>query len=296
MKEHVLCVHEGQRNFECTTCGKKFSRKDDLLTHQELRHGLVRKLLGGLNPAWSSLALITAGSGSSSSPGDFAQDVHLEGSVIAHCSASEVSLGQDGVPTDVSIEERECKMFAGRNSLRHNALHQAKNTDSHPLIKQSCITPSGTEFLCTEKSCVNVCAAENHNFARKRMHNPNMPCRSLYGDNNCLKTEEQQVKPEEDCDLRSRVQEFLCFLIEEPILKQLGWPNANLCDLLEAVIRHCGCSPSQSHFDSFTDRLRENCKVLFTQVLEDDVAGKLLDSDETVDAVLDKVLQLARLG
>ncbi|KAK8772837.1 hypothetical protein V5799_012628, partial [Amblyomma americanum] len=64
---------------------------------------------------------------------------------------------------------------------------------------------------------------------------------------------------------------------------------------------HCGrlfwsLSQLEIHKRMHTDRLRENCKVLFTQVLEDDVAGKLLDSDETVDAVLEKVLQLARLG
>lgn len=297
MKEHVLCVHEGQRHFECATCGKKFSRKDDLLTHQELRHGLVRKLLGGLNPAWSSLALITAGSDSSSSPGAFAQDVRLEGSVIAHCSVSEVSLGQDGAPADVNTEERECKTITDCKPLRRNALHQTLNTESHPLVEETCITPSSNKLLCVEKSCVDVHAAEKRTFTKKQTRDPDVSCHSLHGDSNCLKIEEQRVNPEEDCDdLKSRVLEFLCFLIEKPILKQLGWPNANICDLLEAVIRHCGCSPSQSHFDSLADRLRENCKVLFTQVLEDDVAGKLLDSDETVDAVLDKVLQLARLG
>ncbi|KAL3226682.1 hypothetical protein MRX96_048942 [Rhipicephalus microplus] len=50
------------------------------------------------------------------------------------------------------------------------------------------------------------------------------------------------------------------------------------------------------HPDSLADKLRENCKILFTKVLEDDVAGKLLDDDQSVDAVLDKVLELARLG
>ncbi|XP_077483815.1 uncharacterized protein LOC144093928 isoform X2 [Amblyomma americanum] len=297
MKEHVRCVHEGQRHFECATCGKKFSRKDDLLTHQELRHGLVRKLLGGLNPAWSSLALITAGSDNSCSPRAFAQDVCLEGSVISHCPASEMSPGRDDAPADMSIEERECKIITDGKHVRSNTFHQTQNTESHPVVKESCVMPSSKKKLCTENSCADVHTAENHTFKKKQSLGSDVSCHSLHGGSICLKTEELQVEPEEDCDdLKSRVQEFLCFLIEKPILKQLGWPNADLCDLLEAVIRHCGCSPSQSHCDSLADRLRENCKVLFTQVLEDDVAGKLLDSDETVDAVLEKVLQLARLG
>ncbi|EEC00662.1 zinc finger, C2H2 type, putative [Ixodes scapularis] len=58
---------------------------------------------------------------------------------------------------------------------------------------------------------------------------------------------------------------------------------------------HCPASPSKYQFKSPLEELRENCKVLFVNVLEDDVAEELLNNEETVDAVLDKVLELARL-
>ncbi|CAN7992905.1 unnamed protein product, partial [Ixodes hexagonus] len=108
-----------------------------------------------------------------------------------------------------------------------------------------------------------------------------------------VKTRPPKDRPQED--LCTRIEELLCVLVEKPILTKLGWPGKSVNEVLEAVIRHCGSSPSKYPFSSPLEELRENCKVLFVNVLEDDVAEKLLNNEETVDAVLGKVLELARL-
>lgn len=105
----------------------------------------------------------------------------------------------------------------------------------------------------------------------------------------------RRLKDRRQEELCTRIGELLCVLVEKPILTKLGWPEKPVNEVLEAVIRHCGCSPSKYQFKSPLEELRENCKVLFVNVLEDDVAEKLLNNEETVDAVLDKVLELARL-
>ena len=38
MKRHVSCVHEGQRNYNCSFCEKAFSRQDRLKHHIKVVH------------------------------------------------------------------------------------------------------------------------------------------------------------------------------------------------------------------------------------------------------------------
>ncbi|XP_075549872.1 uncharacterized protein LOC142583334 isoform X3 [Dermacentor variabilis] len=318
MKEHVLCVHEGLRKFKCDLCAKLFSRKDDLTTHQEHRHGLISKPLGGLNPAWSSLTLMTMDSGSLSPPGAFVQDAFLKDSVITHQSAPDISPGSYSAAAHVETKKLKHDVV-GDKPTTHDPFHQTHTNDGHLHGKTSYVKPSGMnkncensnpvalldkifhndglrEALHSQEQCNNACTVGNRSMDMKHSCTSNVSA-SSNRNNVYLKSEHSLQESEENCDtLKNRIEEFLCFLIEKPILKRLGWPSAHLSDLLEAVIRHCGCSPSESEFDSLADKLRENCKVLFTKVLEDDVAGKLLDDDESVDVVLDKVLELARLS
>lgn len=65
-------------------------------------------------------------------------------------------------------------------------------------------------------------------------------------------------------------------------------------DILEAVIRRCGHQPLTSDSDlSFADRLRENVKILFGAVIEDDTVKSLLTT-QTVDEVILHVLKVTK--
>lgn len=327
LKEHVLSVHEGRRQFECDTCGKKFSRKDDLLTHRDHAHGLARKPLGGLNASKGGFTLLKVGSGSLPPPRAFAQDIRLEDAVITHQTAPVMLQDPAGVSVTVNVKSELSQVSNGTHPSLSTFQHTQKCEDLSN-VQKSCTVQSSTmsncdyapsaalsgrtrfqvaQKLCTNNSNTNFCTVENNSHIPKQTTASVSLC-SLYGTGIFCKANESSDKlgtrcasskalvgQENSSDLRHRIEEFLCVLIEKPVLEKLGWPNSALGDLLEAVIRHCGCSPSQFHYDSPEDKLRENCKVLFTKVLEDDVAVKLLDNEETVDAVLDKVLQLARL-
>lgn len=94
--------------------------------------------------------------------------------------------------------------------------------------------------------------------------------------------------------LADSVRELLTLLVDEATLKAFGWPGAPVDRLLEAVIRRCGHQPVGAGDDlSYTDRLRENAKLLFTVVI-DDSAVKTLLNNQTVDEVILHVLRLAK--
>lgn len=94
--------------------------------------------------------------------------------------------------------------------------------------------------------------------------------------------------------LADSVRELLTLLVDEATLKAFGWPTAPVDRLLEAVIRRCGHQPVGAGDDiPYTDRLRENAKLLFTVVI-DDSAVKTLLNNQTVDEVILHVLRLAK--
>lgn len=78
------------------------------------------------------------------------------------------------------------------------------------------------------------------------------------------------------------------------LLQLFGWPEAPIQDILEAVIRRCGHYPLTSESNLlFSERLRENIKMLFTVIIEDDTVKSLLTT-KTVDNVILHVLELSK--
>ncbi|CAN7984314.1 unnamed protein product, partial [Ixodes hexagonus] len=93
--------------------------------------------------------------------------------------------------------------------------------------------------------------------------------------------------------LSESIKELLGLLVDEPMLKDLGYPDKPVDELLEAVIRRSGHSPASPDDHSHVDRLRENSKLLFTVVAEDSAVKALLNN-KTVDEVILHMLRLAR--
>lgn len=93
--------------------------------------------------------------------------------------------------------------------------------------------------------------------------------------------------------LASSVRELLTLLVDETTLKAFGYPEASVDSLLEAVIKRCGHQPAGFLDLPYSDRLRENAKLLFTVVI-DDSAVKTLLNNQTVDEVILHVLRLAK--
>lgn len=93
--------------------------------------------------------------------------------------------------------------------------------------------------------------------------------------------------------LTDSIKELLAILVDESTLKAFGWPDTPVDKMLDSVIRRCGHAPaSEDNFD-YIGRLRENCKLLFTVVIDDSAVKSLLNN-QTVDEVINHVLRLAK--
>lgn len=105
--------------------------------------------------------------------------------------------------------------------------------------------------------------------------------------------EDSSTKKLSDEKLCDAIKELLNLLLDEPTLKGFGWPGAPVDEVLEAVIKRCGHSPANSDDYSYHERLRENSKLLFTVVIDDNSVKSLLNN-QTVDEVIMYVLRLAK--
>ncbi|KAG8194545.1 hypothetical protein JTE90_013292 [Oedothorax gibbosus] len=94
-------------------------------------------------------------------------------------------------------------------------------------------------------------------------------------------------------DLTENIRELLYLLIDEPTLVGFGWPDKPVDEVLELVIQRCGHTPVSKDLYSYMDRLRENAKLLFTVVIDDNAVKTLLNN-QTVDEVILHVLRLAK--
>ncbi|XP_019755152.2 zinc finger protein 569 [Dendroctonus ponderosae] len=93
--------------------------------------------------------------------------------------------------------------------------------------------------------------------------------------------------------LTESIKELLTLLVDDDCLLELGHPDAPVDRVLETVIRRCGHTPaSESDFD-YIGKIRENVKLLFTAVIDDNSIKDLLKS-HTIDDVIMHVLKLAR--
>lgn len=93
--------------------------------------------------------------------------------------------------------------------------------------------------------------------------------------------------------LTDSVKELLTLLVDDATLKAFGWPDCPVDKLLDAVIKRCGHKPASEEDFDYLGRMRENAKLLFTAVIDDEAVKSLLNN-QTVDEVILHVLRLAR--
>lgn len=93
--------------------------------------------------------------------------------------------------------------------------------------------------------------------------------------------------------LTDSIKELLSLLVDDECLKAFGWPDAPVDKLLDAVIKRCGQTPASEEDFDYLGRMRENVKLLFTVVIDDEAVKSLLNN-QTVDEVILHVLRLAK--
>ncbi|XP_017781421.1 PREDICTED: protein suppressor of hairy wing-like isoform X2 [Nicrophorus vespilloides] len=93
--------------------------------------------------------------------------------------------------------------------------------------------------------------------------------------------------------LTDSIKELLGLLVDEKTLLGFGWPDAPIDKILDSVIKRCGHEPASDKEFDYISKMRENAKLLFTVVIDDQAVKSLLNN-QTVDEVIQHVLRLAK--
>ncbi|XP_017023768.1 protein suppressor of hairy wing [Drosophila kikkawai] len=102
-----------------------------------------------------------------------------------------------------------------------------------------------------------------------------------------------EVLTEEDLRLKENIGKLIDMLVDPPILKKYGWPNAPEETVLCKVIENCGhdlTKGTENYAElDYGSRMREYCKLLFTVVIHNDSIKSLLNNfpiDDVIEYVL----------
>ncbi|XP_015518876.2 zinc finger protein 2 isoform X1 [Neodiprion lecontei] len=260
LRAHVF-HHTGEHAFYCDVCGKAFNRKTRLTVHMRFVHQ-------GAAPFECDLCKKA-----------FIRKEDLSRHYVLH----------------TGVKPHKCdkcsKRFAVKSALRvHMNTHRREMPQScdecgRAFIRQDCLM---RHMRTKHRDMLEDAMAE----AEKRRLQEQL-CKIASSAAAKTKSVGANVTLSQDKLLKAIV-DLLSLLVEEETLQAFGWPKAPIQDVLEAVIKRCGHQPIPSDSDLlFAQRLRENVKILFTVVIEDETVKSLLTS-QTVDEVILHVLKLSK--
>lgn len=101
------------------------------------------------------------------------------------------------------------------------------------------------------------------------------------------------IIPLSDDNLKENIATLLKTVVDEDVLTKFGYPKTPIEKVLNSVIKQCGQSPVDSSTcpDAGT-KLRENVKLLFTSVIDDESIKEMLNN-HTIDEVICHVIKLS---
>lgn len=96
-----------------------------------------------------------------------------------------------------------------------------------------------------------------------------------------------------DAELKESIVRLLKIVVDEDILIKFGYPKAPIERVLSSVIKQCGQSPVDNvTCPNLSSKLRENVKLLFTSVIDDESIKEMLNN-HTIDEVVCHVIKLS---
>ncbi|CAG2055197.1 unnamed protein product [Timema podura] len=279
LRAHIF-HHTGENGFTCTICGKAFNRRARLLLH-------VKYIHEGAKPYECEQCSKTF-----VRKEDLARHTILHTGVKAHkcpISICEKSFAMKSslkihLLTHTKEPPRSCEE-CGRAFIRQDCLLRHMRTKHRDMLEEILAEAEKKklqqQLLAAATASINSGSASTPGTAATEGGSISKP------------TSATEPATLTEAALAESVKELLTLLVDEATLKAFGWPTAQVDRLLEAVIKRCGHQPVGLDELTYTDRLRENAKLLFTVVI-DDSAVKTLLNNQTVDEVILHVLRLAK--
>ncbi|RZF45053.1 hypothetical protein LSTR_LSTR002014 [Laodelphax striatellus] len=316
MKKHRR-KHTGERPYECNECNAKFSAKETLNRHLKTHNGMKPHICQFCGKRFIQATQLRA---------HIFHHSGEHGFKCPHCNKSFNRRSRLTLHTKYVHEGAKpftcdlCnKTFVRKEDLaRHQILHSGVKAHKCPICEKSFAMKSSLKIhlLTHTKEPPRSCDECGRAFIRQDCLLRHMRTKhremleEIMADAERKKLQQQLISAadadkifEQDPDnpagvlsdeaLAQSITELLSLLVDETTLKAFGWPEATVDHVLESVIKRCGHEPAGFNDMPYSDKLRENAKLLFTVVIDDNVVKTLLNN-QTVDEVILHVLRLAK--
>ncbi|XP_022913833.1 zinc finger protein 436-like [Onthophagus taurus] len=262
LRAHIF-HHTGENAFTCPHCNRAFNRRVRLTTHIQFVH-------------------------------EGAQPMQCD-----HCTKSFYRREdlQRHLLLHTGVKPFQCevcnKKFAVKSSLK---LHMLTHRKEPPCSCDEC----GRAFI--RQDCLLRHMRAKHRDVledimagaeKKRLQEQLLNVAQVVASGNNTTLTVQQSTIWDELTLTDSIKELLGLLVDESTLKDFGWPDTPVDKMLDSVIRRCGHKPASKEDFDYIGRMRENAKLLFTVVIDDDTIKSLLNN-QTVDEVILHVLRLAK--
>ncbi|XP_049824017.1 zinc finger protein 117 isoform X2 [Aethina tumida] len=258
LRAHIF-HHTGENAYTCPHCDRAFNRKLRLTTHIKYVHE-------GARPLECNQCNKT-----------FFRKEDLARHILSHTGEKPFSCTECG------------KNFASKSSLRiHMNTHRKEvpcscDTCGRAFIRQDCLM---RHMRARHRDVLEDIMA---NAEKKRLQQQLLHAATEAAANNKGLSESVIWN---ELSLTESIKELLTLLVDEDCLNEFGYPDAPVDKVLDSVIKRCGHKPASEEDFDYIGRLRENAKLLFTVVIDDDAVKQLLNN-QTVDEVIVHVLRLA---
>ncbi|KAG5881749.1 hypothetical protein JTB14_029077 [Gonioctena quinquepunctata] len=258
LRAHIF-HHTGENAYTCQYCGRAFNRRLRLTTHIKFMHE-------GAEPLPCSHCDKT-----------FFRKEDVQRHMLCHS-------GERPFICDVCQ-----KGFSAKSSLK---IHKLTHRKESPCSCETC----GRAFI--RKDCLMRHIRARHrdvledimaNAEKKRLQQQLLAAAT---DAAALSSVTGSVIWNE-LTLTESIKELLTLLVDEECLEEFGYPESPVDRVLDCVIRRCGYKPASEDDFDYLGRIRENAKLLFTVVIDDEAVKELLNN-QTVDEVILHVLRLAK--
>lgn len=96
-----------------------------------------------------------------------------------------------------------------------------------------------------------------------------------------------------EAELKKNIAQLLKVVVDDDVLTKFGYPKTPIEKVLTSVIKQCEQTPvDSSTCPDASTKLRENVKLLFTSVIDDDSIKEMLNN-HTIDEVICHVIKLS---
>ncbi|XP_037090301.1 LOW QUALITY PROTEIN: protein suppressor of hairy wing-like [Pollicipes pollicipes] len=311
-------IHTGEKPYECKHCLARFSAKETLNRHVRTHTGVKPHTCQYCGKSFIQASQLKSHIFHHTGQGGFK---------CAHCDRSfnrKVRLRMHVEYVHEGKKGFECatcdKTFVRKEDLaRHSVLHRGTKVHRCPICEKTfAIKPSLKIHLLTHtKEPPRSCEECGRAFIRqdcllrhmRKKHREMLD--QIMAEAEKKKIQQQLISFNAEASAKTfpqlgtegtafsalalgeALRELLSLLVDDATLQAFGHPQQPVEQVLESVIRRCGHAPIDDAHLSYDDRLRENAKLLFTVVIDDNAVKTLLNS-QTVDEVILHVLRLAK--